>query len=144
MMTHVVCTHCNGTNRVPTDKLNAELACGKCKRSLFDKHPAALSSEGLRNQMAYSDVPLVVDFWAPWCGPCRMMAPEFEKVCAQLEPRARFVKLDTEANQDAGTQHNIRSIPTLAIFKGGREVARIAGARSAQDLALWITPHLMA
>jgi thioredoxin 2 len=139
---HVVCPHCSGTNRVPSDKMDAELSCGKCHQALFTQHPAALDGAGLQRQILYSNVPVVVDFWAPWCGPCRMMAPEFEKVCAQLEPRARFVKVDTEAHQEVGAQHNIRSIPTLALFKAGREVARISGARSARDLAQWIVPNL--
>jgi thioredoxin 2 len=142
MHTHLVCPHCNSTNRVPTDKLHAELSCGKCHQTLFNKHPAALSTAGLNAQITKSDVPVVVDFWAPWCGPCRMMAPEYEKACALLEPRARLVKVDTEAHQDAGAQHNIRSIPTLAIFKGGREVARISGARSAADLVQWVNGQI--
>ena len=144
MTQHVVCPHCNSTNRVPKDKLNgnAELSCGKCHQPLFDQHPAALNTAGLNAQIAKSDVPVVVDFWAPWCGPCRMMAPEYEKACATLEPKARLVKVDTEAHQDAGAQHNIRSIPTLAIFKGGREIARISGARSATDLVQWINSQI--
>jgi thioredoxin 2 len=139
---HVVCPHCSGTNRVPSDKMNAELSCGKCKQALFTQHPAALDAASLQRQIHFSDLPVVVDFWAPWCGPCRMMAPEYEKVCGQLEPRARFVKIDTEAHQEVGGQHNIRSIPTLAIFKAGREVARISGARSARDLAQWVHGYL--
>jgi thioredoxin 2 len=97
-----------------------------------------LNATGLAAQIAKSEVPVVVDFWAPWCAPCRMMAPEYEKACALLEPYARFVKVDTEAHQDLGAKHNIRSIPTLAIFKGGKEVSRISGARSASDLGKWI------
>ena len=89
-----------------------------------------------------SATPVVVDFWAEWCGPCRMMAPEYEKACAMLEPHARFVKVDTEAHQEVGAKHNIRSIPTLAIFKGGKEVARISGARSAADLAKWVRTEI--
>ncbi len=142
MTVHIVCPACNGTNRVPADKMHAELNCGKCHQALFNQHPVALDGQALQRQIHYSDVPVVVDFWAPWCGPCRTMAPEFEKVCAQLEPRARFAKVDTEAHQDVGAQYQIRSIPTLAIFKAGREVARMSGARSARDLALWIQPHL--
>jgi thioredoxin 2 len=142
MLTHIVCPFCNGTNRVPTDKMNAELSCGKCHQPLFNQHPSALDGAGLKRQIDFSDVPVVVDFWAPWCGPCRMMAPEYEKACAQLEPRARCIKVDTEAHQDVATQYQIRSIPTLAIFKGGREVARMSGARSARDLVQWVQPYL--
>lgn len=144
MTQHVVCPHCNGTNRVPKDKLDgsAELSCGKCHRPLFDQHPAPLDSTGLNAQITKSDVPVVVDFWAPWCAPCRMMAPEFEKACAALEPKARLVKVDTEAHPQVGMQHKIRSIPTLAIFKGGREVARVSGASSAADLVAWVNAQL--
>jgi thioredoxin 2 len=142
MKTHVVCPHCNSTNRVATAQLEAELSCGSCHKPLFDKHPASLTSICLAAQIAKSEVPVVVDFWAPWCGPCRMMAPEYEKACAMLEPHARFVKVDTEAHQEVGAQHHIRSIPTLAIFKGGKEVARISGARSAADLAHWVRAEI--
>ena len=144
MKTHIVCPHCNSTNRVPTDKLQAELSCGQCHQALFDKRPAALSFQGLEAQIAKSEVPVVVDFWAPWCGPCLMMAPEYEKACALLEPQARCVKVDTQIHPSAATKYNIRSIPTLAIFKGGREVARVSGARSAKDLVQWVHSSLAA
>jgi len=144
MTKHLVCPHCNSTNRVPKDKLNGnvELSCGKCHKALFNERPAALSKTGLNMQIAKSDVPVVVDFWAPWCGPCQIMATEYAKACALVEPKARLVKVDTEAHPDVGTQHNIRSIPTLAIFKGGREVARISGARSAPELVQWINSQI--
>jgi thioredoxin 2 len=142
MKTHLVCPHCNSTNRVATEHLAAALSCGSCHKPLFDKHPSNLSLIGLDAQIAKSEIPVVVDFWAPWCGPCRMMAPEYEKACALLEPFARLVKVDTEAHQDAGAKHNIRSIPTLAIFKGGQELARISGARPASDLVKWVQAHM--
>ena len=144
MSQHIVCPHCHSTNRVPKDKLDgsAELSCGKCHQPLFDQHPAALSTAGLNAQIAKSDVPVVVDFWAPWCGPCRMMAPEYEKACALLEPKARLVKVDTEAHQDAGMQHNIRSIPTLLLFKGGKVVDQKVGAMPKPELIKMLTPHV--
>jgi len=138
MKTHLVCPHCNSTNRVATAQLEAELSCGSCHKPLFDKHPSSLTATGLEAQIAKSEVPVVVDFWAPWCGPCRMMAPEYEKACAMLEPHARFVKVDTEAHQEVGAKHNIRSIPTLVVFKGGREVQRQAGALPAAALQQWV------
>ena len=101
-----------------------------------------LTAENFDAMVTQTGAPVLVDFWAPWCGPCLMMAPAFEKACALVEPQARLVKVDTEAHPDAGTQHNIRSIPTLAIFKGGREVARLSGARSAADLVQWINSQI--
>lgn len=142
MKTHLVCHHCNSINRVSIDQLEAELSCGSCHKSLFEKHPANLDDVGLAAQISKSEIPVVVDFWAPWCGPCRMMAPEYEKACALLEPFARFVKVDTEAHQNVGVTHSIRSIPTVAIFKGGHEVARVTGARSSADLTTWVKSHL--
>lgn len=142
MKTHLVCPHCNSTNRVDTQNLEAELACGQCHKTLFDKRPFELSAIGLEAQIAKSDVPVVVDFWAPWCGPCRMMAPEYEKACAVTEPYARFTKVNTEAHPNVAQRHNIRSIPTIAIFKGGKEISRISGARSASDLARWVKSAL--
>jgi thioredoxin 2 len=139
---HLVCPACNATNRVPRDKLHAELNCGKCRAALLNAQPDNLAEAAFRAQVATSDLPLVVDFWAPWCGPCRMMAPAFEKVSQDLHGRARFVKVNTEDEQGLAAAYNIRSIPTLAVFAGGREITRQAGAMSAPDLARWVSAAL--
>ena len=139
---HLVCPHCNATNRVPSDKLQAELNCGICHASLLNAHPDNLGEAAFNAQLAKSDLPMVVDFWAPWCGPCRMMAPAYEKVSQDLHGRARFVKVNTEDEQGLAAKFNIRSIPTLAVFAGGREIARQAGAMSAPDLARWVSAAL--
>ena len=139
---HLVCPHCNATNRVPSDKLQAELNCGICHASLLNAHPDNLGEAAFNAQLAKSDLPMVVDFWAPWCGPCRMMAPAYEKVSQDLHGRARFVKVNTEDEQGLAAKFNIRSIPTLAVFAGGREIARQAGAMSAPDVARWVSAAL--
>ena len=135
---HIVCPHCHATNRVPDDKLEHEINCGKCQRPVFDGHPANVSGSQLAAQIRNSDIPVVVDFWAAWCGPCRAMAPEFEKAAQMMEPHARFLKVDSDQEQAASMQYNIRSIPTLIVFKGGKEVARTSGARSASQLVQWV------
>ena len=140
---HLVCPHCNATNRVPSDKLQAELSCGKCHAPLLSSHPDNLGEAAFNAQFTKSDLPLVVDFWAPWCGPCRMMAPAYEKVSQDLHGRARFVKVNTEDEQGLAAKYSIRSIPTLAVFAGGREIARQAGAMAAPDLARWVSAALL-
>ena len=140
---HLVCPHCNATNRVPFDKLQAELSCGKCHQPLLEAHPDNLGEAAFNAQLAKSDLPLVVDFWAPWCGPCRMMAPAYEKVSHDMHGKARFVKVNTEDEQGLAATYNIRSSPTLAVFAGGRESARQPGAMSAPDLARWVSAALL-
>jgi thioredoxin 2 len=139
---HVVCPHCEAVNRVPSSKLQAQPTCGRCKRALFDGHPVELGGYSFDRHLSRNDIPVLVDFWAPWCGPCRMMAPAYEQAARQLEPHVRVAKLDTEAFQQIAARYNIRSIPTLAIFKGGREVARQAGAMDANGISRWVGQYL--
>ncbi|MBU0688231.1 MAG: thioredoxin TrxC [Gammaproteobacteria bacterium] len=134
---HIVCPHCDVVNRVPNDKLAALPICGKCKQELFTAHPVELTEANFMRHISNSDVPVLVDFWAPWCGPCKMMAPAYAQAAQQLEPKMRVVKLDTEQAQNLAAQFNIRSIPTLALFKGGREVARQAGAMDTNNIVAW-------
>ncbi|KPK36672.1 MAG: thioredoxin [Gammaproteobacteria bacterium SG8_47] len=135
---HIVCPHCEAVNRIPAVRLDEGPKCGKCRQPLFTAHPSELTAANFQKHIARNDIPVVVDFWAPWCGPCKMMAPQFEQAAAQLEPRLRLAKVNTEAEQVLGAQFGIRSIPTLAIFKGGREVARQPGAMSAADIVRWV------
>lgn len=135
---HIVCPSCGGINRVPADKLAAGGKCGKCKQALFQAQPLELTATNFDHHLNKSDIPLVVDFWAPWCGPCKMMAPVFQQAAAQLEPQVRLVKVNTEAEQALAARYQIRSIPTLAIFKHGQESTRMAGAMDLNNLVNWV------
>jgi len=136
---HIVCPACNAVNRIPSARIDSRPSCGKCHKPLFDGHPVTLTSENFQKHIGRSDIPVVVDFWAPWCGPCKMMAPAFEQASADLQPTVRLAKLNTEDESDVGAQLNIRSIPTMVIFKNGKEVARQAGAMSTADIKSWIS-----
>jgi thioredoxin 2 len=134
---HIVCPHCHTTNRVRQSDLPNSPDCGGCHHALFVAHSLALNEANFDRHISRSQIPVLVDFWAPWCAPCRQMAPAFEQAAAQLEPRVRLVKVDTEAVPGLGARFNIRSIPTLALFVGGKEVARQAGAMGAADIVRW-------
>jgi thioredoxin 2 len=136
---HIVCPACNAVNRIPSARIDSRPSCGKCHKPLFDGHPVTLTSENFQKHIGRSDIPVVVDFWAPWCGPCKVMAPAFEQASADLQPTVRLAKLNTEDENDVGAQLNIRSIPTMVIFKNGKEVARQAGAMSTADIKSWIS-----
>jgi thioredoxin 2 len=138
---NIVCPHCGAKNRVPEDRLGDAPNCGACHEPLLPAGPVPVSGVTLAKFVAGTDLPVVVDFWAQWCGPCKMMAPEFAKAAAQ-RPGVRFVKVDTEDGPEASMQYNIRSIPTMVLFRGGREIARVSGAMSASQLLGWIDEHV--
>ncbi len=133
----LTCLSCGQVNRVPEDRLSSGPKCATCGEGLLPRRPVEVDSATLATAVRNDGLPLVVDFWAPWCGPCRMMAPEFEKAAAALHGQARLVKLDTQADPQGGATHAIRSIPTMVKFAGGRELKRQSGAVSSAQIVAW-------
>ncbi|MCB2188852.1 MAG: thioredoxin TrxC [Deltaproteobacteria bacterium] len=137
-LVHVVCPHCDAVNRVPAERAAKAPACGKCHQPLWSGAPLPLNGPRFSRHLAKSDVPVLVDFWAPWCGPCKMMGPAFADAARQLEPRVRLAKVNTEEEQNLAGQFGIRSIPTMVLFQNGREKARISGAMAAGAIVDWV------
>jgi thioredoxin 2 len=135
---HVVCGHCNAVVRVPADRLGQSPRCPQCKNALLEGRPIELKTASFDQHLKRSDLPLVVDFWAPWCGPCRMMAPHFEAAARTLQAQARLAKVNSDEEPELSSRFGIRGIPTLIVFKGGREVARQSGAMDAGTLMRWL------
>lgn len=136
---HLVCPHCAAVNRIPAARLADAPKCGKCSAGLTGGKPPDVSGEGFRKHLGRNDIPVVVDFWASWCGPCKMMAPEFERASQELGSGARLLKLNTESEPEIAASFAIRSIPTMVMFRNGREVARQSGAMRSADIVRWVS-----
>lgn len=140
---HIVCPHCQTINQLPATRLTEHPNCGKCRKALFDGKPILLNKTLFERHIHRNGIPVLVDFWAEWCGPCKMMAPQFESAANILEPKVRLVKINIEAEQALASLYTIQSIPTLVLFFHGKEVARSTGAMGAQDMVRWVNKHLV-
>jgi len=139
---YIPCPSCDGLNRIPATRLSDKPKCGRCHQPLFQAKPVELTGANFQKQVQQSDLPVLIDFWAPWCGPCKMMGPAFQAAAQTLEPAIRLAKVNTEAEPDLGAKFGIRSIPSLLLFQQGREIARQAGAMSQADIVRWARSHI--
>jgi thioredoxin 2 len=139
---HIVCPHCDAINRIPAARLGEKPNCGQCHKVLYSDHPIELTGATFQRHISRSDIPGVVDFWAPWCGPCKMMASHFAEAAKELAPLVRLAKVNTESEPKLAAEFGIRSIPTLALFNAGREVIRQAGAMGSSDIVRWVQRHV--
>lgn len=139
---HIVCSHCGQINSVATDRPAQQARCGACREAMFTGHPARVDEIGFERHAAHSDIPLLVDVWAPWCGPCRAMAPMFERAAAALEPDVRLLKLNSDEAPQLSTRLGIRSIPTLLLVRGGRVLARTSGVMRTEQIVAWARTNL--
>ena len=136
--THIVCPYCNGTNRIKSGAVPETATCGRCKKSLLDTTPINLNNDNIQQHLEKNDIPVIIDFWAPWCGPCKTMGPNFEQASRNFRGRVRFAKVNTQDNEEIGARFSIRSIPTLLLFKEGKIIDQLAGALDANQLSQWI------
>ena len=138
---NIVCPNCNTVNRIPREKDARKARCGRCHQPIFTGRPISVTAKSLATQTERNDIPVLIDFWAQWCGPCKAMAPIYERVASEFEPEVRFLKVDTEAEPELSARYNIRSIPTLMLFNKGKVVAQQAGALRAEALRAWLRQH---
>ncbi|UZG44574.1 thioredoxin TrxC [Caldimonas thermodepolymerans] len=136
----IACARCHTVNRVPDARLADDPVCGRCKQALLPDHPVDLDDASFDAVVGATELPVVVDVWAPWCGPCRMMAPQFEQAARELKGQALFARLNSDDNPRTAVRHRIRSIPTVLLLRGGRETDRRTGAMWARDLVRWLQP----
>lgn len=139
---HIVCPTCRTINRLLSNRLEEHPKCGKCRKSLFNGSPLVLDQEHFEHHLKNNNIPLLVDFWAEWCGPCKVMAPYFKSATKILEPQVRLIKINTESNQELSYRYTIQSIPTLMLFANGKEIARNSGVMGTQDIVQWVKQYI--